>query len=224
MKTLKQTNSTITFFLTWIFMLLIIVSCSNDNQIVEEKPLSYDEIIELLKEDEGFQNYFKESMEFQLSFSNSFLSAIENGDVSLKEMPTDLIQLTSLISMSESETYDYLNKGAIFVENLTLKYPSLLLLKENEISAIINNALSVKSYENYYNDSSFFYNRNSCQSAYEGAFRRIHAEYDQGVINCVIVGIATLGAGLIPCNATNVYGTFYKLAVAADQYNQCMGN
>jgi hypothetical protein len=77
--------------------------------------------------------------------------------------------------------------------------------------------------ENFYFEPNVL-NRNSCQSAYETSFRRIHSEYDNGVVSCLIVGIATFGAGLIPCNATNVYSTFHKLAVAEDQYNQCMGN
>lgn len=196
-------------------------SCSDQAEIeLTSNELTNDEIIELLKTDVDFQNYFKESREFQKVLFSSFLSKSASEKIELKDIPKDIHQLNAYLNLPEENSIAYLYKSSNLVEKLINKYPSLGNLNKDEISSIVNSAKIENSEKSVYLDYKAY--TNTCQEQYEASFRRIHAEYDQGVETCLIIGLATFGTGLIPCNATNVYNTFHKLAVAEDQYNACM--
>lgn len=204
--------------ITAILLLLIISSCEEQTSISRTDL----EITELLKNDQEFQTYFIESARVQSEISRRILEINSDGNIDILINSNDINKLMEGLEMPSDLIKNHgLLLTDIFV-NLTDRYPELNIRTEEEIGTILQNAIIEQSSESIL--SNIFQNArtaDACDDQFESSFNSIHAAFDSGVRTCLVVGLATGGAGLIPCNAANVYNTAVAVGNAIDAHTNC---
>ncbi len=78
------------------------------------------------------------------------------------------------------------------IGTLSVRYPELQSMNENQVMSLFSIARSNESH-NIYSDliSERGATANDCDVQFEAAFHRIHASYDTGVEWCLYIGLAT---------------------------------
>ncbi len=114
-------------------------------------------------------------------------------------------------------------KSQNITDYLSINYPEFKIKTEEEIRTIVRASISpdYPAYDLALRNLQNARVMDACDDKFEADFHRIHAEHDAGVETCLVVTLATLGAGFVPCNATNIYNTTMKLAKAIDEHSTC---
>ena len=208
--------------LTVIIAIGLITSCQDEMGDLRSDA----ELIQSLKVDEEFQDFFKEARSAQLSVSEKLIYINSSDELNNVRNSTSLEEVSQYLDLSNNFLTEFDNKSKNITNYLSTRYPELKLKTEEELSLIVQASISL-DYQTYDLVLSNLPNArvmDACDDQFEADFNRIHEEYDSGVVTCLVVGAVTGGTGLIPCNAANVYSTTVKLAKAIDDHTLCSLN
>ena len=236
MKSLRKPNlSTFLSSLILFTFFGIIFSCTKEDfEPIHQVSMSHIEKQQILQSPE-----FTELQRL----SSVFLGSITQKLLYNPELVAEIIEF----NYSDSEIvekfvteYELLKKNQkIFglTQSMVYAYPVLIHLYQSEQSLLINELMQAQEKNlfrvNTFDLKSFFRNNDSdsCKQQFEKDIQYIHGQYDAAILGATI-GIVSGGATSNPISVSIGAGisvwavarAIYKIAVAIDEYNECIKN
>nr|WP_321486268.1 hypothetical protein [uncultured Draconibacterium sp.] len=213
MKTKSSKFAFKTIALCAIFVMTII-SCSKDDMSSTElnrelaEQISSDELfIEISKESKDFIETIKSKIkEKKLYGSNKIESEVSTEELnSILGLPDGYLQ-------SNHESISQKSKLLFDKHNLTQK-------SENDVVEIFDELYALESSLHTIPKR---LKSGSCEEEFAQRYNEIHEGYDSNVWRCLVAAAFGGSTTLVICNAMNVYNTYYQIAVAIDNYYECI--
>lgn len=202
-----------------ILTLGLITSCQEENESLRTDA----ELIQSLKADIEFQDFFNEARSTQLLVTEKIVNWNSMDGLNKVKNSHSLDEIFEHLDLDSNLFTELDIKLMHIADYLSSNYPEFKLKTEEEIRTIVRASI-FKDFSFYDLVLSNLPNArvmDACDDKFEADFHRIHAEHDSGVETCFVVTLVTLGAGFVPCNAANIFNTSMKLAAAMDEHSAC---
>jgi len=204
-----------------VLISVIISSCQEEKDVLR----SDSEIINLLKIDAEFQTIFKEASTAQSIISNKVMQLKSEDRLNLIKNSMDISDITEQLNLSPDFIENLDEKFYSSIGSISNRYPELKDKTEDELKYIIGESMVIDiSYDLILHNFKQFRVMDECDDQFEEEFDRIHTSHDRGVAACVVVALATAGAGWAPCSAVNIVKTSLEMAEAMDAHSACKQN
>jgi len=202
-----------------ILIIGILASCQDENEYLRSDA----ELIQALKADVEFQDFFREARSIRLTLTEKLMNLNSKEGLNNVRNSTNLEEVALHLGLGNNFFKELDDRSKNITDLLSIRYPEFNLKTQEELSSMVYASITFD-----YNSENLVHSNlrnagvnDACDEQFEADFNRIHASYDSGIRTCLVVGLATAGAGLIPCNAANVYRTLVDLADAMDAHTLC---
>lgn len=197
-------------------------SCQDENESLRTDA----KLIQSLRVDVEFQDFFSEARTVQFLIAKKLIQLNSNEDLNNIRNSANLYEASNYLGLSNDFLFKLNNKSKNILNIIKNRYPEFNTKTKKELNSIVDASIPSANHADDLVLSTLRSGRvmDGCDDQFKADFNRIHNSFDTGVKVCLVVALSTMGEGLIPCNAANVYRTLTELAEAVDDHTTCKQN
>lgn len=217
MKTLK-------IFSFGLVALLFMTSCENEELNQQEESLkTNNELVQLLKNDTDFINYFNKTQSLKQNLFLKQLEVQKNNHYKKSTSELEDLKDVSLYLNLEDNFFDnYFNTIQINLDAIKLKYSDLSNKSEEDVIEIFQNTWLELTFDKEISNT--YARTSSCESEFQATMSSIHSTYDSSLVTCAAIGLFTGGGPGVLCAGVATVVAIAQTAAAIDAHTVCSQN